>query len=49
MLARQCGRAGAKPAEQKVCSRDRHGWSGYGRNRKKFHSVEAKPDITSEG
>lgn len=38
-----------KPAVKKVRSRDRHGWSDYGRNRKKFHSVEVKPDITSEG
>ncbi|PZE36951.1 hypothetical protein [Curtobacterium sp. MCPF17_031] len=38
----------AKPAEKKVRSRDRHGWSDYGRNRKKFRSVEVKPDITGE-
>lgn len=39
----------SKPVEKKVRSRDRHGWSDYGRNRKKFRSVEVKPDITPEG
>jgi len=38
----------SKPVEKKVRSRDRHGWSDYGRNRKKFRSVEVKPDITPE-
>ncbi|PZF02801.1 hypothetical protein DEJ01_09750 [Curtobacterium sp. MCLR17_040] len=39
----------SKPVEKKVRSRDRHGWSDYGRNRKKFRSVAVKPDITPEG
>ncbi|WP_412148581.1 hypothetical protein [Curtobacterium flaccumfaciens] len=38
----------AEPTDTKVRSRDRHGWSDYGRNRKKFRSVEVKPDITPE-
>jgi len=34
---------GAKLTEKQTRSRDRHGWSDYGRNRKKFRSVEARP------